>query len=132
MSYKSEAMASQSSKLNRMVGDAGGGAHSTPKGSDARVARKSGGRVCYANGGMVEEMIEGEMSSPRFDRPSRKGKGATTVNVSLPRLPRKNSRCLQWALFLLARLPVHLQALPAVLPQAFRRRCLWDVSAVAV
>lgn len=76
--YRSQADASQRAKANRIIASAGGGKHSTPFGESASTATKRKG---YANGGMVEEMIEGEMSSPRLDRPSRKGKGATTVNV---------------------------------------------------
>jgi hypothetical protein len=76
--YRSQADASQRAKTDRIISSAGGGKHSTPFGEAASTATKRKG---YANGGMVEELIEGEMPSSRLDRPSRKGKGSTTVNV---------------------------------------------------
>lgn len=82
--YRSQADASQRAHANRIISSAGGGGHSAPHGQDGSVKRKgykNGGR-CYEDGGIVEEMMEGETSAPRLDRPSRGKKGgATTVNV---------------------------------------------------
>lgn len=83
--YRSQADASQRSHANKIISAAGGGKHSTPFGEGGKVkpkGYKAGGRVGYEEGGIVEEMMEGEMSAPRLDRPSRSKKGgATTVNV---------------------------------------------------
>lgn len=78
MSYKTEANASQSAKSNRLISNAGGGSHSKPVGDNARVP-PAGIAQKFADGGMVE----GEPSMGRLDRPARKGKGATTVNVNI-------------------------------------------------
>jgi hypothetical protein len=87
--YRSQADASQKAHANKIISAAGGGGHSAPHGQDGSAKRKgfkNGGR-CYEDGGIVEEAMEGEMSSARLDRPSRKGKGATTVNVVIAQKP---------------------------------------------
>lgn len=81
MTWNKEADGAQRAHANRIISSAGGGAHSTPNGNDNSVkpkGYKSGGRVGYEDGGM----IEGEEPTSRLDRPSRGKKGgATTVNV---------------------------------------------------
>lgn len=83
--YRSQADASQRAHANKIISAAGGGKHSAPFGEAGKVkpkGYKSGGRVGYEEGGIVEEMMEGETSAPRLDRPARGKKGgATTVNV---------------------------------------------------
>jgi hypothetical protein len=84
------------SHSNKIISSAGGGAHSTPAGNNAKVkpsAYKNGGCVGkYADGGMAggdDEMMEGEAPTSRLDRPSRGPKkgGATTVNVIIAQKP---------------------------------------------